>query len=263
MVMHREKAVHDILACMARQGHRMKPDMAFSLKKMWLIMDISTTARRVQIIHNPKLFTDIDLYNIQFFIVKLDMRFNDPVDGPGTEDLSKLFLGQRSLTSLYLLLKRKAFFDVIDIVKLAVKYNYVVRQEHHNMPIFGIPPEEIGIGHLEGWGKGRAHLMRPDELVMRESVRRQLRLKNYIVGMMTWGYVDLITGKNIAVTTQEVYMSDDEKEGKGKGEGERGEWSDYWEFEGSVDEDSEEEGAEHDGDEDDDDENDEDEDDED
>lgn len=33
MVVHREKAVRDILACMARQGHRMKPGMALSLKK--------------------------------------------------------------------------------------------------------------------------------------------------------------------------------------------------------------------------------------
>ena len=33
MVVHREKAVRDILACMARQGHRMKPGMASSLKK--------------------------------------------------------------------------------------------------------------------------------------------------------------------------------------------------------------------------------------
>ena len=260
MVMHREKAVHDILACMARQGHRMKPDMAFSLKKMWLIMDVSTTAGRIQMIHDPKLFTDIDLYNIQLFIVKLDMRFNDPVDGPGTEDLRKLFLGQRSLTPLYLLLKRKAFVEVVDVVKLAVRYSYEVRPEHHNMPIFGVPPEEIGIGHLEGWGKGRIHLMRPDELVIRESVRRQLRLKNYITEMMTWGYVDPITGKNIAVTEEEMYMSDDEKKGKGKGE--VGQWSDYWEFEGSADEDSEEEGAEHDEDEDYDDEDGEDDDDE-
>lgn len=33
MVVHREKTVRDILACMARQGHRMKPGMALSLKK--------------------------------------------------------------------------------------------------------------------------------------------------------------------------------------------------------------------------------------
>jgi hypothetical protein len=36
MVVHREKAVRDILACMARQGHRMPKGMALSLKKMWL-----------------------------------------------------------------------------------------------------------------------------------------------------------------------------------------------------------------------------------
>ena len=33
MVVHREKAVRDIVACMARQGHRMPKSVAFSLKK--------------------------------------------------------------------------------------------------------------------------------------------------------------------------------------------------------------------------------------
>ena len=214
-------------------------------------MDVSTTAARAQMIHTPSLWNDMDLYNIQFFIVKLDMRFNDPIDGPGTEDLRKLFLGQRSLTPLWLLLKRKAFFEFSDVVKLAVRYSYSARPEHRNMPIFGIPPEEIGIEHLEGWGKGNLHLMRPDELIMRESVRRQLGLKGHIMEMMTWGYVDPISGKDIPVTKEEMYMSDDEEKEKEKLEGYE-QWSDYRDFEGSADENSEEEGAEHDGDDDDD-----------
>ena len=275
MIVHREKSVRDILACMARQGHRMKPGMALSLKKsklpwplpsfqaleklsnandwfgtVWLIMDISTTNARVQFMHNETQFTDLDLYNLQFFIVKLDMRFNDPIDGPGTEDLRKLFLGQKSLTPLALLLKRKAFLDCVSVVKLAVRYSYVVRPEHKHMPIFGIPPEEVGIGHLEGWGKGKCHLMRPDELVMRESVRRGLGLKAHIMEMMTWGYVDPITGMNIKVTDEEIYMSDDE------GKNEDGHDSnDYWGLGEMAKEGSEEEEGE-DSDEEDDDEDD-------
>jgi hypothetical protein len=173
-------------------------------------MDISTTRGRVNLMHNRRMFTDMDLYNIQFFIVKLDMRFNDPVDGPGDDAMRKLFLGQRGLTPLCKLLKRTAFLDVVDIVRLGVRYAYVVRPEHRRMPIFGVPPEEIGVAHTEGWGAGRVHLMRPDELVMVESVRRQLGLKNHIMEMMIWGYVDPITGKDIPVTEEEMYMSDDE-----------------------------------------------------
>lgn len=165
-------------------------------------MDVSTTSGRVQMMHNQTLFTDIDLYNIQLFICKLDMRFNDPIDGPGDESMRKLFLGQRGLTPLAHLLKRTQFLEMIDVIKLAVRYSYRVRPEHRGFEVFGIPPEEIGIGHLEGWGSGRVHLMRPDELVMRESIRRRLGLKYHIMEMMLWGYVDPTSGKNIEVTDE-------------------------------------------------------------
>ena len=190
-------------------------------------------------VHNTKIFTDFDLYNIQLFIHKLDMRFNDPIDGPGTEDLRILFLGQRGLTPLCNLLKRKAYLDLMSIVKLALRYSYVVRPENRGVPIFGIPPEEIGVAHLEGWGVGRAHLMRPDELVMRESVRRQLGFKEYIMQMMLWGYVNPVTGKNIEVSEEEIYMSDEEELKKRE---RRERWYDYWNLRGPASGSGEKEG---------------------
>ena len=173
-------------------------------------MDISTTIARVQMMHNIKLFTDFDLYNIQFFIVKLDMRFNDPIDGPGDDSMRRLFLGQRGLTPLCRLLKRTAYTEIIDVVQLAIRYAYQTRPEHRGMEMFGVPAEEIGIMHTEGWGAGQVHLMRPDELMMMESVRRQMGLKNHIMNMMVWGYVDPITGRDIPVSEEEMYMSDEE-----------------------------------------------------
>lgn len=212
MVVHRDKAVRDILASLARQGHRTPEGMALSLKKMWLLMDISTTIRRVQLMRSQTFFTNEDLYNIQLFIVKLDMRFNDPIEGPGSELLRKLMLGQRGLTPLCKLLKRTAFTSTIDVIKAAVRYACEVRPQDKNLPILGIPPAEIGIGHLEGWGAGRIHLLRPDELVIDESVRRRLNLKDHILTMMLWGYVDPLTGQNIEVTNEETYMSDYEED---------------------------------------------------
>jgi len=47
MVIYKERAVREILACMARQGHRMPKGMGFSLKKMWLTMEVATTSQRV------------------------------------------------------------------------------------------------------------------------------------------------------------------------------------------------------------------------
>ncbi|KAK0123826.1 hypothetical protein ONS95_008820 [Cadophora gregata] len=208
MVVHREKTVRDILACMARQGHRMPPEMNLALKKMWLVMDIATSARRAQVMHS-RYFTALDIFNIQMFVVKLDMRFNDPIEGPGEDDLRRLMLGQRGLTPLCKMLKRTAFTDIGQIIRAVVRYDWEPKPEHRHYSIFGIPPEEIGIGHLEGWGKGRVHLYRPDELVVREAVRRHLDLKNHIMGMMLWGYVDPLTGQDTPATEDEMYMSDD------------------------------------------------------
>ncbi|KAH8805882.1 hypothetical protein F5884DRAFT_463919 [Xylogone sp. PMI_703] len=210
MVIHREKTVRDILACLARQGHRTPKGMALTLKKVWLLMDISTTIRRVQLMRSQTYFTNEDLYNLQLFIVKLDMRFNDPIEGPGSDLLRKLMLGQRGLTPLCKLLKRTAYTSNVEIIKAAVRYSCEVRPQDRHLPILGIPPAEIGIGHLEGWGAGRIHLMRPDELVVDESVRRRLNFKDHILLMMLWGYVDPITGQNIQVTDEEKYMSDEE-----------------------------------------------------
>ena len=209
MVYHREKAIRDILACMAREGHRMPKGMRLSLKKMWVLMDIATTARRTQFLHS-KFFTDWDMYHMQMFMIKLDMRFNDPIDGPGDDTLRQLFLGQRGLTPLCKLLKRTAYTDPVDVIKMGIRYRYPVRRAHRGMPMWDIPPIEIGIGHLEGWGAGRIHLRRPDELVIMESVSRNLDLKNHIMEMMLWGYVDPVTGQDIPMTEEEKYMSDDE-----------------------------------------------------
>jgi hypothetical protein len=209
MVMHREKCVRNILACMAREGHRMPKTMPLTLKKMWLTMDISTSARRVQLMHNERYWTDFDLYNAQMFFIKLDLRFNDPIEGPADDGLRKLMLGQRGLTPLCRLLKRTKYTDVMEIFEAAIRYSYWPRPEYRNLPIFGVPPNEIGRGHLEGWGLGRVHLYRLDELVMRESCRRNMQLSKHLLEMIIWGYVDKATGKNIKVTEEEMYMSDD------------------------------------------------------
>ncbi len=138
------------------------------------------------------------------FVVKLDMRFNDPIDGPAKYHLRKLMLGQRGLTPLCRLLKREAFLK-------AVRYDWLPPEEYTHFPIWGIPCHEIGVGYLEGWAKGWVHLYRPYELVVSEAVWRRLDLKNHIMGMMLWGYVDPITAEDTPATEEEKYISDDEE----------------------------------------------------
>lgn len=144
-------------------------------------------------------------------MLKLDMRFNDPIDGPGSDALRKLFLGQKGLTPLKKLLAREQYLDYLEVKRLQIRYYCEVRAQHRHLPLFGVQPAEIGVGHLEGWGRGRAHLLRPDELVVREAVRRALGLKEHLMGMMLWGYVDLVTGKDIKLSEEEMYMSDEEE----------------------------------------------------
>ncbi|TAQ83858.1 hypothetical protein B7494_g7819 [Chlorociboria aeruginascens] len=210
MVIHRGRTVRDILACMAREGHRMPKPMSLAIHKMWLIMDVSTTSLRVSLLKADGVFTDWDLYYMQMFFTKLDMRFNDPIDGPAARTLRRLFLGQQGLTPLSKLLKRTAYKTQIEVTKLQLRYRYTRPADLKNDPIFDIPAHEIGIGHLEGWGTGRAHLLRPDELVSREAVRRDMGLKHHLMNMMIWGYVDLKTGKNLKPTEGEMYMSDND-----------------------------------------------------
>lgn len=214
MVLFRERCVRDILACMARQGHRMPKGMALTLKKIWLTMDIATTRQRMMLMANKRLWTNQDLYNATMFFMKLDMRLNDPIDGPGDDGLRKLMLGQRSLSALTGLLKRTKYTTLIEVVEMGVRYAYIPTEEYKGGDLFGVPQCQIGKGHLEGWGKGRVHLLRPDELVIREAVRRGLNLDKHMIPMMLWGYVDPKTREDIKVSEEEMYMSDDDENGE-------------------------------------------------
>lgn len=83
MLVSRERKVRDILACLARAGHRLPRTTApGALKKMWLLMDIPTNQGRADLLRNEVLFTDGDLLAIQMFHVKLVLHFHDPLFGP-------------------------------------------------------------------------------------------------------------------------------------------------------------------------------------
>ncbi|PQE23832.1 histidine kinase group protein [Rutstroemia sp. NJR-2017a BBW] len=212
---HRSHTTSSILSLLARSGLLLPPSTPLTLKKLWFTMDISTSSLRTALFHNRLFWTDTDLYNLQSFIVKLDMRFNDPTDGPGSDALRKLMLGQRGLTPLYRLLSRTGFRGVWELKQAMVRYDYTPLPLQDAAPIpesglFGVPVAELGRGHLEGWGKGSKHLLRGDELVMRESVRRELGFKNHIMMMMLYGFVDYVTGEDVVVTEEQTRISDGE-----------------------------------------------------
>lgn len=215
MLAQRERRTRDILACLARAGHRLPETTHVTLKKIWMLMDISTNILRRAFIRNENIWTPHDLYNAQMFYVKLQMRFNEPIFGPKSTVLADTFLGLRDgLNPLWRLLRRKAYLGGEEILQQRLKYYCRESVVQHHLLIghsfIGIHPSELGNEHKEGWGGGKVHLSRPDELVIEECVRRHLGMEKHIVFMMFWGHVDWKKRLNLVPSEEEMYMSDDE-----------------------------------------------------
>lgn len=215
MIAQRETRTRDIVACLARSGHRLPETMHVTLKKMWMLMDIYTNRLRRSFIRNKDIWTARDLYNAQMFYVKLQMRFNEPIFGPNGTVLADTFLGLRcGLNPLWRLLRKKDYLHGEQVLQQRLRYfcrDSLV--QHHLLigePYVGIHPNELGNEHKEGWGLGKVHLSRPDELVVEESVRRCLRMDKHLVFMVFWGHVDWKKRMNLVPTEEEMYMSDDE-----------------------------------------------------
>lgn len=215
MIAQRERRTRDILACLARAGHRLPETMHVTLKKMWMLMDICTNNLRRGFIRNESIWTPRDLYNAQMFYVKLQMRFNEPIFGPKSTVLADTFLGLRDgLNPLWRLLRRKDYLEGEQILQQRLKYFCRESIVQHHLLVgstfVGVHPYELSNEHKEGWGAGKVHLSRPDELVVEESVRRHLHMERHIVFMMFWGHVDWQKRLNLVPTEEEMYMSDDE-----------------------------------------------------
>lgn len=199
-VLYREQVVDEILACLAAEGHRLPKRASSVLKKIWFTMDLGDSARRIGLIHNTQFWSDRDLFVATMFFIKLDMRFTDPVDGNGEMSLRKLLLGQRSLSTLLASLKRTEMLNELGLLQTYVRWKYEPAPEHRGMSILGVASDRIGRGHLEGWGLGNQKLLRPDQLVMGEGIRRQLDFHKRYMDMMIWGYVDSKSLKDIPTT---------------------------------------------------------------
>lgn len=215
LVIGRDRCCRDILAIMARNGHRMPSSMHSTLLRLWLYLEISTTRQRQAIIRNKTWWSDHDLYNAQFFLIKLAMHFNDPVFGPSTHELVQLMMGQKGLYPLWQLLTNKKYTNLREFVQLKVRYDFrqeSIRggREFFELPFYSIPADDVGIGHTEGWGTfSNKHLVRPDESIPMEAVRRGLELDRHLMYMVTWGYFDVQTGENLVPTEEEMYIEDE------------------------------------------------------
>jgi len=205
MIHFREMVVDEIITLMASEGHAFPAGMSLTIKKIWFTMDISDNFRRVGFMHNRTFWTDADLYLATEFIIKLDMRLTHPVTGTGDTGLRKMLLGQRSLSMLWKVLRREEMKTQLDMLRMLVRWNYEPRR-NWNQPIMGVPPEQIGMLQWEGWGAAGRHclMMQIDQLVMREGIRRRLKLEECWVDMVLDGFVDKEEWVNFRVDKEVV-----------------------------------------------------------
>jgi hypothetical protein len=215
MVHARSTRTRDIVASLARRGHRLPPGSDGTLLKLWLVADLPTNADRCAVVRSTAYFTRSDLYRAAVFLVKLLMRTNDPLYGPDHGVLVELVLGQRGgLTPLWRLLRGKEGFATTLKEVTAAKMRYDVRptveELKRGLPVLGVPVAEMGRGHLEGWGQGKEHLLRLDELIVRECARRGIEMEECVESMVVYGHVDIAKGVDLVPSLEELYMSDEE-----------------------------------------------------
>ena len=204
MVMFREKVCHEIMAVMAEDGVPMPPRCELALKKMWFLMEIPDNGRRIGYIHTTRLVEESDLFLIMCIVVKLDMRFNDPLNESRFHGLRKVLLWQPGLLPLWRALKRTHLVDRYEVMKMWVATKYRPPADLRSLPIFGIPADKVGRRRYEYWGEKEEHndgrkvnvLLRADQLVVREIIRRDMSFSGHYLKFLIWGYVDFETLKN-------------------------------------------------------------------
>ncbi len=212
MLLHREKVVHEIMTLAAERGVPFPRRCKQVLLKFWFMLDIPDNARRVGYIHNERLFGELDLYFGMCVVVRLDMLFNDPVGTEKRDGGRRLVLAQRSLTCLLLVLRGQIWTSKTEVLGEWVRWKYDPRDEDRDgggeEGIFGVPLEECGSLKKQWWGEKRRlegmkkkmrengeegevlWLLRPDQLIVREVVRRGLRFQKHALKCMLYGFVD-------------------------------------------------------------------------
>ncbi|QVM11599.1 hypothetical protein D8B26_006245 [Coccidioides posadasii str. Silveira] len=192
MICFREMICHEIRMIMDEDGTPLPEQCETVMKKIWFVMDIPDTIRRIGTIQNREVFTDADIFFATMLFVKIDMRFTDPITGSGRDGMRRMLLSQPSLSILWKALSRTALVSKMDAVKMFVRWKWQPPARLLGQPVFGIPANEIGIMQFEGWGRtgSRVRLQRPDEIILKESVHRRLNLHLHYTDMFLWGYVN-------------------------------------------------------------------------
>jgi hypothetical protein len=207
MILWRQNIVRSILTILSMEGHRMPAACEAALMKFWCLMEMKTTKLRLSFLQDKEIWTDADIINFQLLLVKLDMRFSDPILGNGACHLASMLLGQKSLSVLWKVLSGKIKLDYDKAADLVAK-TYRVEDldlDAHVWPE-GIANEndgeQGGLLAREGWHQDGAKMEHAVDMVITEGIRRELHVQQYYLDFVLYGFVDERTGKNVPVPTQ-------------------------------------------------------------
>jgi hypothetical protein len=208
MILWRQKIVRSILTLLGLEGHRVPKGVEGALMKFWCVMELKETKVRLSFLQDAEIWTDEDIILFQLFLVKLDMRFSDPVLGNGVCELSHLLLCQKSLTALWKVLsgKQKLGYDATTDMVVKTYINDDLDLEHQGWLDDeidnGVPEEQWGLLNLEGWHEDGDRMDPAVDMVVTEGIRRGLNVQQYLLDFVLYGFVDGKTGENVPVPRQ-------------------------------------------------------------
>ncbi|OJJ48945.1 hypothetical protein ASPZODRAFT_1360151 [Penicilliopsis zonata CBS 506.65] len=179
MLSHREMVLKDIMGLMTASGNALPPCCEMVLFKIWFLMDIPDNARRQWTVRNKNLWTDDDIFFAALIFVRLELRFEASLAGLQTDGMRRLLMAQPGLTLLWNSLRTTSLQSHFETLRAFVRWRYMPTPSEAGMPIFGVPLEEIGTLQYEGYGKSesKVRLQRPDQIILKESRRRQIDMR--------------------------------------------------------------------------------------
>ncbi|OSS46929.1 hypothetical protein B5807_09073 [Epicoccum nigrum] len=196
MVLSRQRIVRGILTALAVEGLRV-PERAFEvLCKFWCLMESKSTALREAYLQDTAIWSDVEVIIFQLVLVKLDMRFSDPVLGNGIGELSHLLLTDKGLGILHKLLMGKVKFDYDDVADTVVCTYLPEDLDTDTFPALideldsMIPEEEWGLLSKEGWHMDGERMESAVDMVITEGLRRGLNVQHFYLDFVIYGFVD-------------------------------------------------------------------------
>jgi hypothetical protein len=194
MVLGRQGVVRQIITSeLGLEGVR---GMEEVLCKFWVVMEFRYSHVRLSFLQDRGIWSDEDICMFQMFLVRLDMRFSDPVLGNGACCLSHLLLTQPSLNTLHKVLTSKTSMSSDTVTRLLVITFPMDDLDIDTFPWLddendnGVSEEHWGILTKEGWMQSGSPMESAVDMVITEGIRRELHVQQWLLDFVLYGYVN-------------------------------------------------------------------------